>query len=69
MEPGIANTSLPCSAAWRAVIKDPDCSAASTTTVPSLSAAMIRLRFGKFGASGGVPIGYSLTSSPAWAIR
>ena len=34
IEPGIANTSLPCSAASRAVISEPDCSAASTTSVP-----------------------------------
>ena len=45
--PGIANTSRPCSAAWRAVISEPDCAAASTTSTPAARPLMIRLRFGK----------------------
>ena len=48
----------------RAVISEPDFSAASTTTVPWLSPAMMRLRLGKFWPSGGVPSGYSLTIKP-----
>ena len=47
IEPGIANTSRPCSAASRAVISDPLCSAASTTSVPTDRPLMIRLRRGK----------------------
>ncbi len=46
-EPGTAITSRPASAAIRAVISDPERGAASTTTVPSASPAMIRLREGK----------------------
>ncbi len=45
----------------RAVISEPDCSAASTTSVPCDKPAMMRLRCGKFAASGGVPNGYSLS--------
>ena len=48
IEPGIANTSRPASAASRAVISEPDCSAASTTSVPRARPAMMRLRCGKF---------------------
>ncbi len=44
IEPGSANTSRPYSAAWRAVISEPDCSAASTTSVPRDRPAMMRLR-------------------------
>ena len=46
-EPGTANTSRPASCASRAVIRLPERSAASTTTTPSDSPAMIRLRRGK----------------------
>lgn len=46
-DPGTAITSRPASAANRAVMSDPDRGAASTTTVPSASPAMIRLRDGK----------------------
>src|SRR5665647_2375531 len=46
-----------------------DCKAASTTNVPCASPAIRRLRLGKLTASGGVPSGYSLTSTPFWAIR
>ena len=42
--PGTAITSRPASVASRAVISEPDLGAASTTTVPSASPAMIRLR-------------------------
>jgi len=55
MEPGIANTSRPCSAASRAVMSEPEAGAASTTSVPRDKPAMMRLRCGKLGASGGVP--------------
>ena len=47
MGPGSAKTSLPSSAAKRAVISDPDFSAASMTKTPSARAAMRRLRRGK----------------------
>ena len=43
-EPGTAITSRPASAASRAVISEPERGAASTTTVPGASPAMIRLR-------------------------
>jgi hypothetical protein len=43
-EPGTAITSRPASAARRAVICEPERGAASTTTVPLLIPAMIRLR-------------------------
>ena len=69
IEPGTANTSRPYSAACRAVISEPDCSAASTTSVPRASPAMMRLRIGKLGGSGGVPGANSLTSTPAVAMR
>jgi hypothetical protein len=46
-EPGTAKTSRPCSAAKRAVIKDPERRAASTITLPCARPAMIRLRRGK----------------------
>ena len=52
---GSANTSRLASTASRAVISEPDCSMASTTSVPRVSPAMMRLRCGKF--SGGVPSG------------
>ena len=44
IEPGIAKTSRPASSASRAVISEPDCRAASTTSVPRASPAMMRLR-------------------------
>jgi hypothetical protein len=43
-EPGTAMTSRPASAARRAVMSEPDFGAASTTTVPPVRPAMIRLR-------------------------
>jgi hypothetical protein len=43
-DPGTAMTSRPASAASRAVISEPERGAASTTTVPELMPAMIRLR-------------------------
>lgn len=71
MEPGMAKTSRPCSAASRAVISVPLRSAASTTSTPRASPAMIRLRRGKLEASGGVPSANSETIAPfsamAWA--
>ena len=65
----MANTSLPCSAVSRAVINEPDWSAASTTSVPCASPAIKRLRLGKLDGSGGVPSRYSLTSRPRCAMR
>ena len=64
----MANTSRPCSAASRAVTSEPDLSAASTTSVPSDSPEMMRLRRGKLAGNGGVPKVYSLSSSPSRAI-
>lgn len=69
IEPGIANTSRPCSVASLAVISEPDARAASTTSVPCDRPEMMRLRLGKLGANGGVPRGYSLTSKPCRAMR
>ena len=68
IEPGIANTSRPASAARRAVMSDPDCSAASTTSVPRARPAMMRFLTGKFASSAGVPIANSLTTTPPAAI-
>lgn len=65
--PGTAITSRPASAASRAVMSEPDRGAASTTTVPSASPAMIRLREGKWRASGWLPGGCSATSSASCA--
>ena len=65
----MANTSLPCSDASRAVIREPDSSAASTTRVLWDSPAMMRLRRGKLAANGGVPRGYSLSITPRWTMR
>ena len=54
MEPGMANTSRPCSRAARAVIREPERSAASTTRVPRLRPLIMRLRRGKLvGQRGG----------------
>ena len=65
----MANTSLPCSTASRAVISEPDCRAASTTSVARDRPEISRLRWGKLAARGGVPSGYSLNSKPCCAIR
>jgi len=59
IDPGTANTSRPCSPARRAVIRLPERSAASITSTPRASPAMIRLRRGKLCSSGGVPRGNS----------
>src|SRR5262249_2301919 len=45
--PGTANTSRPCSPAKRAVISEPERSAASTTTTPSEIPEITRLQRGK----------------------
>ena len=66
IEPGIAKTSRPASAASRAVISEPDCTAASTTSVPRARPAMIRLRIGKFAPA---PAFRSRTRSPAGRHR
>jgi len=52
----------------RAVIRLPDRKAASTTTTPSDSPAMIRLRRGKWRAWGAVPRGASATTVPPATI-
>ncbi len=69
IEPGTAKTSRPCSAARRAVIREPLCSEASTTKQPLLSPLIIRFRLGKLPASGGVPSGNSDTIAPNFAKR
>ena len=43
-------------------MREPDCSAASITKVPSDRPEMMRLRLGKFAVNGGVPRWNSLTS-------
>jgi hypothetical protein len=67
--PGTAMTSRPCSAARRAVISEPDCGAASTTTTPRLRPEISRLRRGKWRACGTAPSGRSETMAPHAAIR
>ena len=64
IEPGIANTSRPCSPARRAVMSEPDDSVASTTSTPRARPLMRRLRRGKFCFSGGVPGANSDSMSP-----
>ena len=64
MEPGIAKTSRPCSVARRAVMRAPLCRRASTTSVPTASPLMMRLRRGKFSRSGGTPGRNSEHSAP-----
>ena len=66
--PGTAMTSRPCSSAHPAVMSDPDFSEASITTTASESPLIRRFLSGKWCGSGGVPGGYSLTTSPASAI-
>ena len=68
MEPGIANTSRPCSPASRAVISEPDERVASTTSTPFARPLISRLRRGKFCRSGGVPGRNSDSSTPDSAI-
>ncbi len=53
----------------RAVISEPDSSAASTTSVPREMPAISRLRRGKLSGTGGAPSGYSLATSPCWLMR
>ena len=65
----MANTSLPCSLAIRAVINDPDFNAASTTSVPIDKPEIMRLRLGKLAVKGGVPMGNSLMIKPFAAMR
>ena len=60
----MANTSLPCSNACLAVIREPLCRAASTKRQPLLMPLMIRLRRGKLLPMGGVPRGNSDTRNP-----
>jgi hypothetical protein len=69
IEPGRAKTSRPAIPARRAVIREPEALAASTTTVPAASPAMMRFRCGKCAATGGVPGGNSDTTAPLPAIR
>ncbi len=57
----------PAFAGERAVISEPDLGAASTTSVPAASPAMMRLRDGKWRASGSVPGGCSAISRPCSA--
>jgi len=46
------------------VISEPDFAAASTTTTPRAMPEMMRLRRGKWRASGSVPSGNSATIAP-----
>ena len=62
--PGTANTSRPCSAAVRAVIRVPERRAASTISTPSAMPETMRLRRGKSWARGTKPGAFSLTGSP-----
>ena len=62
--PGTAISGRPRSCACRAVFSAPLRRAASTTTVPRLSAAITRLRTRKLGLAGIRPGGHSLTSAP-----
>src|SRR6266705_694725 len=66
--PGTAISGRPWSCAWRAVFSAPLRSAASTTTVPRLSAAITRLRTRNPGLVGIRPGGHSLTSAPISVI-
>ena len=68
MLPGTQNTSLSCSSACLAVSSAPLPSGASVTSVPRLMPLMMRLRLGKFWASGLAPIGCSDTTAPDSAI-
>jgi len=68
MGPGTAKTSIPWSAACRAVISEPLLRRASTTTTADDEALIKRLRKGKYGGRGAVPGGSSLTTAPARAI-
>ncbi|MCY1457875.1 hypothetical protein D9M71_752030 [compost metagenome] len=63
MEPGMAYTSRPCSAASRAVINEPLAMLASTTSTPRDRPLMMRLRRGKFAGRGPASNGYSETSA------
>ncbi len=67
--PGTTMSSRPSFRARRAVACAPDRAAASTTTVPRVSAAISRLRTRKRCRSGAQPGGHSLTSRPVSAIR
>jgi len=62
--PGTAKTSRPCSPAKRAVISEPDRSAASTTTTPIEMPEIRRLRRGKSLPLGAKPGLRSLSRSP-----
>ena len=64
MEPGTAKTSLPCSAASRAVINEPLLMVASTTKQAREIPLIRRFRRGKFFAKGGAPNGNSLIMTP-----
>lgn len=64
MSPGTANTSLPCSRAWAAVIELPLRAAASTMTMASARPLMMRLRCGKFHSLVGSPMPYSDKIAP-----
>ena len=67
-EPGTAKTSLPYSAANRAVISEPLSSAASVTTTPKASPLIMRLRRGKLWLKGCEPSGSSDNTAPCRSI-
>jgi len=67
--PGTANTSRPCSPANRAVISEPDRSAASTTTTPSEIPEFRQLWRGESFPRGEKPGARSLIRSPCSPIE
>src|SRR6266404_862413 len=69
IRPGTAKTCRPYSAAKLAVIRAPLVRLASTTTVPRVIPATIRLRIGKDCLSGGRLNGNCVISAPFAAIR
>ncbi len=69
MEPEMAKTLWPCSAAKRAVISEPLRFATSTTSAPGLSTLIKRLRRGKLSGFGATPIWNSEMIAPRAAMR
>jgi hypothetical protein len=66
--PGTAMTSRFSSRASLAVMREPLCREASTTTSPVPSPAMIRFRRGKWNPSGRASSGSSVTTAPVSRI-
>ena len=68
-DPGTASTARPQASAWSAVLNVPLGSAASTTRTAADSAAMMRLRAGKWPRIGGTPHASSETTAPGAAAQ